>query len=162
MLCDKCKSKEAVVKIVQIINGVKTEKYLCKECAKEEQTFAKTPFASPIGEFMSSFLNFVPSQQMFIEQGNLQCDKCGLTAREFQKEGRLGCAHCYEVFKDSLMPLIRQVHGQTDHRGHNPPMTEPDNKRKIRQLQEQLRVAVIEERYEDAAVLRDQIRQMEV
>ena len=39
MLCDKCKQREANVHITQSINGVTTERNLCSECAAKEEGF---------------------------------------------------------------------------------------------------------------------------
>ena len=33
MLCEHCKKREATVKYVEVINGVKTEHNLCAQCA---------------------------------------------------------------------------------------------------------------------------------
>ena len=33
MLCEHCKKREATVKYVEVINGVKTEHNLCTQCA---------------------------------------------------------------------------------------------------------------------------------
>lgn len=36
MLCDRCHGREAVVHVTQIVNGHRTEKHLCRECAAKE------------------------------------------------------------------------------------------------------------------------------
>ena len=35
MLCEKCRKNEAVIHVVKIVNGKKSEAMLCEKCARE-------------------------------------------------------------------------------------------------------------------------------
>ena len=48
------------------------------------------------------------------------CGECGTTYNEFLKTGYLGCAHCYEEFKDALAPVILKTQGAAAHVGKQP------------------------------------------
>ena len=41
------------------------------------------------------------------------CPVCQITFLEFRNSGRLGCPYDYEVFRDELMPLLENIHGET-------------------------------------------------
>ena len=76
----------------------------------------------------------------------------------------MGCPYDYEVFEDSLLPLIKKAHdGRTIHRGKVPAKT-PDGTKKqmeLMTLRQQLEAAVQSEDYELAAKLRDKIKESE-
>jgi protein arginine kinase activator len=86
-----------------------------------------------------------------------------LTQADFKKTGRLGCATCWETFAPGLAPLLKAMHKGDHHIGKVPTRAAHTLviSEKIRQLSADLEKAVRAEKYEDAAVLRDQIREME-
>lgn len=59
MLCEHCKKREATVKYVEVINGVKTEHNLCTQCAAHAdlgQFSALFEGEFPLGNFSPDFL----------------------------------------------------------------------------------------------------------
>jgi protein arginine kinase activator len=82
---------------------------------------------------------------------------------EFRAEGRLGCPHDYEVFRVGLLPLLERIHRAQRHVGKVPrqPALDPQRLAELAELRSKLREAVEVEAYEDAARLRDLIRQKE-
>lgn len=95
------------------------------------------------------------------------CPTCGLTFKEFRKEGRLGCSQCYEAFGDQLRLIMFRVHGEVEpvHTGHRPGQPQgasrASRRRHIQQLRRQMEAAVEAEAYEKAASIRDQIGMLE-
>ncbi len=82
---------------------------------------------------------------------------------EFRAAGRLGCPHDYEVFRVGLEPLLQRWHRSVRHKGKT-----PRHGRAVAaagagllELRGRLRQAVDAEAYEEAAQLRDLIRQKE-
>lgn len=170
MLCDRCKQRPANVHYTQIINGIKTEMNLCEQCAQEEgllnsDTFSSfmnfTPFS--VQNLLAGLMNFLPNTERGFTEEQLKCDNCGMTYDKFKQTGRLGCSKCYDFFKDELNPLIRRIHGSIGHRGKIPRKTGGvlRAKREIEELKAQLDKAVKDEAYEEAAKLRDKIRDLE-
>ena len=183
MLCQNCGKNEVNFRYTQIINGVKKEMALCDKCAKElgfESLDFNMPinFSSFLGDFLSvaSENSFLPS---FVKTNTLQCNKCGMTYDEFANSGKLGCANCYDVFSDPLEQVLKKIHGSTSHVGRCEKVTEGDeniteklNKNekakskktekedKVEKLESELKQAVKEERYEDAAKIRDEIKKL--
>jgi protein arginine kinase activator len=82
---------------------------------------------------------------------------------EFRAEGRLGCPNDYEVFRVGLEPLLQRLHRSLRHKGktprHGPSLGKTSAE--VIELRNRLRQAVETEAYEEAAQLRDLIRQKE-
>jgi protein arginine kinase activator len=92
-----------------------------------------------------------------------ECPLCGLKFLEFRNSGRLGCPNDYQLFQKELLPLLESIHGETRHCGKSPRRL-PQSKQhvlELMQLRSRLKQAVREEDYEEAARLRDRIRQLE-
>ncbi len=162
MKCQRCNINEASVKVVRIINGNKQEIYLCEQCAKEENAFSFSNQGFSVSDFLTSFMGFNPTKHVYEQElTEPTCDKCNMTWSDFRKTSRLGCDQCYEAFKDRLMPMIRQIHGHTEHQGHTPPLEGLQKIHKLKKLKDKLQIAIIGERYEDAAKIRDEIKEIE-
>ncbi|NMB34331.1 MAG: hypothetical protein GX992_08955 [Clostridium sp.] len=161
MLCQKCQKREAKIQITQIVNSNKSVVYLCECCARGEE---KYNIGSPlsINDFFSGIMGipYMAKQQQTHEP---VCDKCGMTYSEFNKVGKVGCSNCYRVYGDRLMPLLKKLHGNMQYNGKIPKRIFSSVKAssEISKLKKQLNDAVKSEEYERAAVLRDQIRELE-
>jgi protein arginine kinase activator len=158
MLCDVCHSKEATVFLTQIVEGKMQKVNLCEACSKEKGVNDPTGFA-----LTDLLLGLGASQEIEKSPASIKCSVCGFTQADFKKTGRLGCSNCYEVFTDGIGPMLKNMHKGTSHTGKTPAaffkLRERDQK--IKGLQESLNQAVAEEKFELAATLRDQIRQVE-
>ena len=63
-----------------------------------------------------------------------------------------------------MLPYLKRVHGSTKHTGKVPvsaPIVVVDSKETIDSLRMELNKLVSEERYEEAAVIRDKIKKLE-
>lgn len=83
-------------------------------------------------------------------QKNFEMQSLWYDLRRFQKIGRLGCSFCYDAFAEELNPLMRRIHGSTEHRGKIPKKAggKMRVKREIEELKYQLEKAIKEEAYE--------------
>ena len=81
------------------------------------------------------------------------CPVCQVTFLEFRNSGRLGCPYDYEVFRDELMPLLENIHGETRHSGKVPRRAPRNTQQQttLIQLRNELKRAVAAEDYEVAA-----------
>lgn len=156
MLCQKCQKKNATVKIVKNHNGHITEEYLCKDCAGTVDLKFKDFGADGIFDNFFNLLSPSPG-------GNPSCDGCGTTFLEFKNHGKLGCDHCFEAFSGYLDKTLKNYHGASTHTGKIPKRSGEGLKLKKEKesLKTELQRAIIEERYEDAARLRDKIKELE-
>lgn len=169
MLCDKCQKRQATVHLTKVINGAKEESHLCEECAKEAGMmpsfhgfgdFWEEPFSFP--NMFGSFFN--PSQtDVLTGQSEARCPHCGTSLRELQQDGRLGCASCYDTFRPQLERTLKSIHGNIRHRGKLAKSAGEDllARKELESLKKQLSKAIADEEYEEAAKLRDQIRNLE-
>lgn len=182
MLCQNCGKKEANIRYTQIVNGVKKEMALCEDCAQklgihhELDFHLPVDFPSLLGEFLGEFEEPGLLSGM-TKTKPLTCDTCGMTFDEFTSLGKFGCDHCYDVFADRIDPILKNIQGSNRHIGRKGKLIEnkeriakeqtkkepvkEQKKSKLETLQEELKQAIKEERYEDAAKIRDEIKKIE-
>lgn len=99
----------------------------------------------------------------------LRC-ACGTTWETIRDEGHVGCAACYQTFRESLNGVMARVQSGLEHTGKTPRAAAKRaqhgrNLQKRRQhalemLRNRLESAVAGEKYEEAAKLRDKIREL--
>ncbi len=165
MLCQECRRRPATIHITRIVNGRKTEMDLCEQCAHEKgefEFFAEPQF--PLQSFLAGILEQgVQAQPSYQPSRTPHCPNCGLTYRDFARTGKLGCSRCYDEFGDRLEPVLRRIHGASQHTGKVPARSGGTIKvhRELRDLREALGKAVQAEDFEAAARIRDQIRELE-
>ncbi len=173
MLCQRCGKKEANVHVTKIINGKKTELFLCEDCAKEtgqlsfttNNTFSLKNINDPFSfhNLLAGLLNPNIDASFSKEISELKCDNCGMTYKEFSKKGLLGCSQCYNSFSKKLKPLIKRIHGSNEHTGKVPIRKggELRTKKEIQDLKTRMKEVIEKENFEKAAELRDKIHEME-
>lgn len=160
MLCQFCKKRDATIHFTNVI-GDKVEKiHLCRQCADEKgfDYLKKSNFAMDdlLSGLMSAAAGGAPAGT------RNRCPNCGASLSSIMKAGKIGCSVCYGHFADELMPSLRHVHGNTRHRGKAPTRHAGARRRtRIEDLRRELDEAVSKERYERAAELRDEIREIE-
>ena len=145
-------------------------------------------FSSFLTDFFEEEKEFLPS---FIEQEKLMCNKCSMTYEDFIDTGKFGCENCYEIFSNKIDPILKNIHKGNRHIGRGIPFNKnekvKDNSKELlcnsnhcssgkeknieehintkdkqlEKLKKDLKQAIQEERYEDAAKLRDKVREME-
>lgn len=160
MLCDICGKKEATVHLTEIVNNQVTKLHLCEECAKEKGTEMEEHFG--LNDLLAGLADLGANVEPEMVE-RLKCPACGFTYHDFKKVGRLGCSECYEAFKTKLAPLLKRIHGADRHVGKIPLMIGKTVKdtRNLQELKIKMEKAIREEEFEEAARLRDQIREME-
>lgn len=93
----------------------------------------------------------------------LACPDCGLSYGAFVDTNRFGCASCYTAFEENLDAALQELHGANTHVGRMPSGVRPDDEARRQHrlvIQQQLDEAVADERYEDAARLRDELQSL--
>lgn len=129
MRCERC-GVELINRIIKI-NDVP----YCENCARlmGYGKFLRNPEEmlgsafSPFDELASSIM-----QMSELDFGNsaLSCPKCGMTLRDFEKKGRLGCIECYNTFNDYIVKEMFKQQGESAYGGRMPgyPADLPDTK----------------------------------
>lgn len=178
MKCDMC-DQDATVFLTQIVDGKMTKVNLCDKCSKEKGVTDPTGFQ--LADFLLGAATQKKARAAATDDDTLACPECGFTRAHLKKIGRMGCPECYHTFADDLDNMLRAMHKGTRHVGKvpgkqpalitpptpkervSPPsVPKPVNpKKRMADLKAQIERAVAEERYEDAAKLRDEMRAME-
>jgi protein arginine kinase activator len=157
--CQVCE-KTATVHLTKIINGKKQAEHFCPECAEKQELLKKQEMN------LTAILQSVIGQNVGAaadELSRLTCPSCGIKYMEFKAAGRCGCPHDYQVFREPLMPLLERIHRGCRHVGKVPPhaLQHAAKQTELRELRQQLSCAIEQEAYEEAARLRDRIREKE-
>lgn len=146
-------------------------------------------FSSFLGDFFDEFENDTLLPE-FDPIKTLKCDNCGMTFEDFMNTGKFGCSNCYDTFQAKIDPILKNMHGASRHIGRlgkigpasnletseiepeeNNTQQNVEELEKVEnidkeqteeeRLKEELKKAIKEERYEDAARLRDEIKNLE-
>ena len=168
MLCDICNKNQATVHLTEIVDDQMTELHLCEECAKQksiqmEQKFGLSDLLAGLVDFGKNIEGQEPSK--------IRCLNCGLSYEDFKKIGRLGCSNCYSYFMKYLTPLLKRIHGTAIHTGKLPkgirgvkmvkgvePLRQGEE---LLELKNKLQEVIKFENFEEAAKLRDKIKELE-
>jgi protein arginine kinase activator len=160
--CDKCK-KQATVYLTEITDGKKIEKHLCEDCAASEGITLQQNIS--ISQLLEEFvLHTGPEEETALKQKERACDVCGMTFSDFRQQKLLGCPHDYDAFESSLLPIMERAQaGATQHVGKVPHRAGSEQKKfnSLLRLRVELKNAIVAEDYEKAAMVRDQIKEME-
>lgn len=164
MLCQNCGKNEATTHIKRVVNGETAETHLCVSCAEHlgyGDMFSGFGFNLDglFGGLLGDNLTLISTER------EEKCPKCGYTFSDIAKSGRLGCADCYRKFYDKLLPSLQRIHGKIKHTGKQamiPVQVKSEPKiNPVAKLKEDLQKAIEEQNFEQAAVLRDRIKEME-
>lgn len=173
MLCEGCDKKEATFHLTEIKDDIKSEYHLCEKCARElHVNCEKENSLFPV----TDMLNLLDMDRDGSAEGN-SCAVCGLTESEYAEKGKLGCPSCYSYLK-SFKKITEQSGSSVMNNAKKPgnyinikskiiSLADPcgagtEKDEDINKLKVELENAVEEERYEDAARLRDIIREVRV
>lgn len=184
MLCERCKKNEATFYYHENVNGNKKTYRLCRDCANELEKSGEIRAADDEKSIFDSFDSFLsdPFGQMntllsgmfssgdksdkkqlsSADKEEKKCPVCGMTFREFARNGMAGCPACYETFAEELKPTISRVHGHSTHSGRVPMRLREkyDTAKRIAELEAERDSAVKAENYERAAELRDELKKL--
>lgn len=182
MKCENCGKNNANVRYTSNINGVKKEMHLCEECSQKlgitDSFNMPIDFSSFLGGFFEDFENSDLMQLMNSEE-ELTCKGCNSTFEDIINTGKFGCPKCYETFEAEIDNLMNKLHGSNRHVGrigklekakvdnsNQSPSKKGENKNlaeanKLKELKDKLKELVKEEKYEEAAKVRDEIKKLE-
>jgi protein arginine kinase activator len=156
MICEICGKADALIRIRQIIGTECREMRICESCARERGIIgAGDEISEDAAWFLHGLFEDIPGKPL----GARGCPLCGTRLRDIRSSRRVGCSSCYETFGREIRKLLRLTEGKSVHRGKLP--------RRIlsyktffidrQNLKIQLELALDNEDYEKAALLRDEI-----
>lgn len=173
MLCENCHLNEAEVKLtVKSKNGT-SEKWVCPVCAQGENPWNQNytshhQYQYDIEEafVVKQILQHLATKhgidfQNVAFQEEKQCPTCHMTLKDIAHVGKFGCAQCYATFKDDIIDIVRRVQGgQYEHVGKTPHSSHQKLaiKKQIEEKSQYLNVLIDEQKFEEAALVRDEIK----
>lgn len=164
MLCQKCHKNLATVRYAEVVDGKVTDLHLCADCLAKHQ---ENPGA---GFELSGPVSTAPRAAASGSRAETRkyaarraCKACGKQLAKVLETAALGCNLCYRTFAEELEPLLADLHGNTHHVGKRPRFDDARSRLtgNLQTKRALLRSAVQTEHYEEAALLRDEIRQLE-
>ncbi len=161
MKCEHCNDGEAEIHIRQTSAGQTREFHLCHDCARKlaaEGVIPDFSFGSPATSLLGALWSLPFPKES--EEPRRLCPSCSMDLGEFKRTGMLGCPLCYSAFRETVEPLLRKVQGSTVHRGLRPDGAVDGGGESLSLLRRRLEEAVADERYEQAAELRDRIHSL--
>ena len=143
MRCFFCEN-EATAKIFTNIDGCKQEIDVCEMHIEELKKFN-------FEQFCENFLNiFKGPQGHELFQGTSLFKAA--QPKNTSWEHLVKCPECFKIFQKSIVPMLQDVHAKHHVKRNTAPLY---------RMRRDLEVAVKEERYEDAAKIRDAIKKHE-
>ena len=173
MTCDFCKKNIATVHLIRVQNDNVEKVDICSECARDFSFFTEDDFYKDLSNILSRI--FQADQENIYESskrqslGNLDikknrsCPFCGTDQKSIKKQGKMGCPHCYNEFRSILLPIIKAIHQDIKYRGRIPETVPRQMKleKSISDLRNRLKKEIFVENFEEAARIRDEIKQLE-
>lgn len=159
IMCDECGLRPANIHLTTIVNGEKQDINLCTECLARKKEL-KLDFSALAGTIGQMLQQGEPPKAEQPPLPDIQCPRCGTSYEAFSKSGRLGCAQCYEAFREPLGDWLLKRTGGQKHVGRQSGGVNESIEKSMRlnELRRRQKLAIDDEDYEAAAVLRDQIR----
>ena len=177
MLCQNCHKNEATIHVQQIVDGHIQAYHLCEACAAEKGAGAPDLDGFNLAEVLfdiagkvaGSVGNSAVEKDSSDEEPPAVCPACGWTLQQFRKTSYLGCPECYSTFASQVNSLLGNMHRGERHIGKIPLSAGTEQRRgheiallnrEIESLRKELDEKIRNEEYEQAAVLRDKIQDL--
>jgi protein arginine kinase activator len=148
--------KEITVTNIEVNKA--THMYLCKECGADYLQMPADNIVSKTTQMSTTPNGIVHKTKTTNESPEMiaPCPECGATLNDILTSQKISCPNCYKFHKH-LNVVMTQIEP-------NEVPSENDNTHEIddhvQELEKQMRKAIKEENYEEAAKIRDEIRKI--
>lgn len=171
MLCQNCRKNNANVQYIQIVNGVKKQMILCEECA-ERMGINKIKINTPVhfSNLLDNFFDDEPLISRFIQENRLSSyndiyddfmkHELLKSIEEFNNELNSEFEENFETSSKKKLNLAKKMQNIGENIIKKEKKINNECKNNIAQLKKDLEKAIKEERYEDAAKIRDKIKKI--
>jgi len=153
--CDGCGKAGGHLRIHQSNGSEFRELWLCSSCARLIGAEQSLPaFGPTVGELLGTLAG---------DSSTRACPNCGTTFKHIRQTGQVGCAECYQTFRNRIQLLLSQLGLVGPHVGRYPGRLASYKRLLVDEaaMRQDLESAVNREDYEQAAELRDRIRMIE-
>ncbi len=162
MFCQNCHKNLATVRYAEVVDGHVKDVHLCPGCLDLQRGKMVTGF-----EFdKPSTKDRSVSEREAVKEAlrtHRSCRVCGALLQRLLDERSAGCAACYAEFAGLIDPLLLACHGSVHHKGKTPHVGDARERLRadLQVKRSLLRSVIQDENYEEAALLRDEIRCLE-
>lgn len=164
MLCQECQEFPATISFMKFVKGEKMQIHLCRQCAYKYRKQNDKDEQLAIHDMLKELFDVSYKNDFLKQENELSCKHCEMTLSEFKNKGKLGCHKCYQTFSEQLKPILKRVHiGNTKHIGKLPRRKETrfEQINELEELRQRILVCIEEENFEEAAIIRDRIKELE-
>lgn len=153
MICSNCGKNNATITYKQNINGEVINLNLCENCAHKLGIF---------NSFDDIFSPMILDLDYILPE-EVKCKKCGYTFSKYKSTGLFGCDECYNTFKKEIDSILPKIQGKNRHITNKHLNKHSDNKNlsEVDKLKNELQELIKNEKFEEAAVVRDKIKALE-
>ncbi len=163
MICDICKKNQADISVEQVVDKKVKHLFLCRECAKK---MGFEMFSENIDISITNLFNKYSkygTEKPPTEYNHIACPYCGRKLSDLKDSKKIGCPNCFLYFKSEILTALKKV--KTDIR-YTGKVQSSENKEfalqlSIAELKQRLQRALETEEYEQAAMLRDELKALE-
>lgn len=175
--CHICGAPASIF-LTQITDGKVSDLALCKKCAQEKGIFdprkltlAERIFPTEISSEVEDFIKKM-LESTYIEEAEddmlaslpdmlTECPVCHFTLEKYQQTGQLGCPECYRTFSSELLTTVENAsQGVAERRAALEPEALDSPALERGRLEVLMHDAIRKENYEEAAQLRDRIKNL--
>lgn len=170
MIPESCKDcpKKKTVHLTQILESGMKKFDVCEDCPvaskfQDPSLFKSlSTYTGMKGDQDGTSESTEDSEPSTSEKPGITCPTCKYPEETFNKNGRLGCPNCYEIFDENIDKILPEMHRGTMHKGKIPAHLESSIQREnqIHLLEQDLQEAIRSENFEEAAQIRDTLREM--
>lgn len=154
-LCEQCEQNEAMIQLIDVVQGQKQVVKLCEECAQGKALIDIPKLDiydnSVAADIFSAFFGPKYHPPRSQEQEALA---------NFQSTGKLSSPEDYDLLRDHLIPMLEKIHGSSEHKG-KVPRNKQSKQYQIEKLEQEMQEAIQQELYERAAEIRDSLRKLQ-
>lgn len=122
MLCEICGEREAVYHFLRDDNGILTEHWVCRECARKIRPMSWYEYMEKHADKRDAFEKLLTGMLKGITEDDrpemhVSCPRCGMVFKEFVQVGKFGCPECYNVFGPLIEDNMLKIQAGTRHLG---------------------------------------------
>lgn len=174
MICQMCGQRDGTVHLLELKNGQRKSVWLCSICAagRADMSLADLTQETDGDELesldesaaLAAYLRLIQEPAESAEAAGTvpPCGECGYDLNMFRADNRLGCPACYGHFKSQILPILARYHRHASHLGKVPRQAigAASQQGELTRLRVALEKAIQGENYEEAARLRDVMRDL--
>jgi protein arginine kinase activator len=165
MKCDFCDTK-ATVFLTQLVEGQMKKVCLCDACSGEKGVTDPTGFS--LTDLLVNGVQGVTGTAAAMKTtpriaNGKKCMTCDFGIEDLKRVRRFGCSDCYGTFAEEVTHMVRGMHKGVSHIGKVPEglMAQQFRTQRLEELRARLDQAIASESYEEAAGIRDEIRNLD-